>query len=144
MQEYPRATAPHGFMSGNISLIRGNYEKSIAEAKAALDLEPDLPIAYSNLALSYLALDRVDEAEKTLRQASERKLEIPDFLIQRYMIAFLKGDKAAMEQEAAQAHGDPVAEEWMANSEGFVLAYAGRLQEARIEVPTGGEFRPAS
>ena len=133
MQEYPRATAPHGFMSGNISLIRGNYEKSIAEAKAALDLEPDLPIAYSNLALSYLALDRVDEAEKTLRQASERKLEIPDFLIQRYMIAFLKGDKAAMEQEAAQAHGDPVAEEWMANSEGFVLAYAGRLQEARMK-----------
>jgi hypothetical protein len=58
-------------------------------------------------------------------------VEIPDFVIQRYMIAFLKGDKAAMEREAGGGRGYPAAKESMANTEGFVLAYAGRLQEAR-------------
>jgi len=130
-QAYPRARDPHVFLSGNISLVRGKYEKSVDEAKIALDLDPDHPIVYSNLTLSYLALNRVDEAENTLRQASARKLEFPDFVILRYMIAFLKGEKAAMGREVAEARRRPAAEEWMANSEGFALAYAGRLQGAR-------------
>jgi tetratricopeptide (TPR) repeat protein len=36
-----------------------------------------------------------------------------------------------MDREVAEAQGNPAAEEWMANSEGYVLAYSGRLQEAR-------------
>lgn len=130
-QAYPRSKDPHAFLSGNISLVRGNYEKSVDEAKIALNLEPDFPIVYSNLTLSSLALNRIDEAENTLRQASARKLEFPDFVILRYMIAFLKGDKAAMGREVSEARKRPAAEEWMANSEGFALAYAGRLQAAR-------------
>lgn len=130
-QAYPRAKDPHAFLSGNISLVRGNYEKSVDEAKIALNLEPDFPIVYSNLTLSYLALNRIDDAENTLRQASARKLEFPDFVILRYMIAFLKGDKAAMGRQVSEARKRPPAEEWMANSEGFALAYVGRLQAAR-------------
>jgi DNA-binding winged helix-turn-helix (wHTH) protein/tetratricopeptide (TPR) repeat protein len=130
-QAYPRARDPHAFLSGNISLVRGNYEKSVDEAKIALDLDPDFPIVYSNLTLSYLALNRVDEAENTLRQASARKLEFPDFVILRYMIASLKGEKAAMGREVSEGRRRPAADEWMANSEGFALAYAGRLKAAR-------------
>ena len=65
-----------------------------------------------------------------LQQAAEHRVEMPDFIIQRYMIAFLKRDKADMDREVAEAQGKPAAEEWMANSQGYVLAYSGRLQEA--------------
>lgn len=36
-----------------------------------------------------------------------------------------------MGREVAEAQDKPAAEEWMANSEGFVLAYSDRLEEAR-------------
>jgi len=76
-------------------------------------------------------MERTDEAEKTLQRASERKLEIPDFFVLRYMIAFLKGDKVGMEHEVALARERPGTDDWMSNSEGFVLAYSGHLQAAR-------------
>ena len=78
-----------------------------------------------------LALGRTGEAEKTLQQASERKLDIPDFYVQRYVIAFLKDDKAGMEREAAQSREKPGVDDWMSNAEGFVAAYSGHLEEAR-------------
>jgi DNA-binding winged helix-turn-helix (wHTH) protein/lipopolysaccharide biosynthesis regulator YciM len=131
IQSYPRALVPHAFLSGNISLNRGDYEKSIDEAEIAIGLDPDVSILYSNLALSDVALGRIDEAENVLRQAPERKLGIPDFAIQRYAIAFLKGDLASMDREATQVRGKPGAEEWMSNAESFVLAYSGHQEEAR-------------
>lgn len=140
IQVYPRAVAPHGFLSGYISLVPGNYAKGAEEAKTAIGIDPDLGVAYSNLAVSYVALDRFQDAQNALREASARKLEIPDFVIQRYMIAFLKGDKAGMEREAEEGRGDPAAKEWMANTEGFVLAYAGRLQGARAMSRKAGDF----
>jgi DNA-binding winged helix-turn-helix (wHTH) protein/tetratricopeptide (TPR) repeat protein len=130
-QAYPRALGPHGFLSGNISLVRANYEQSADEAKIALGIDPDFPIGYSNLAIAYVALGKLGEAKNTLHRAAELQLEIPDFGTQRYMIAFLESDHAAMEREAGEARGKPVSEEWMANAEGFVLAYAGHLDEAR-------------
>jgi tetratricopeptide (TPR) repeat protein len=69
--------------------------------------------------------------EKTLDRASERKLDIPDFYVQRYVIAFLKDDKTGMEREAAQSREKPGADDWMSNAEGFASAYSGHLKEAR-------------
>jgi len=131
MQSYPRALAPHGFLTGAISLNRGHFERSIREADLAIRLDPDAAIIYSNLALSDVALNRLDEAQAVLRRASERKLDIPDFAIQRYVIAFLRGDTAEMKREAALAHEGTGAEDWMSNAEGFALAYFGHLGEAR-------------
>src|SRR5271170_4620454 len=56
---------------------------------------------------------------------------MPDFFVQRYSIAFLKGDRAGMEREAAQAREKSRMEDWMSNAEGFSLAYSGHLEEAR-------------
>jgi eukaryotic-like serine/threonine-protein kinase len=131
MQTYPRASFPHSLLSGGVYISQGKYEESAEEAKIALGMDPDFSIGYSLLADSYVALERMDEAEKTLQRASERKLDIPDFHVQRYVIAFLKGDKARMEEEAAQSREKPGADDWMANSEGFVWAYSGHLEAAR-------------
>ena len=130
-QTYPRAWFPHALLSGGIYPQLGKYEKSVKEAEVALQIDPDFSIGYSLLANSYVALERTGEAENTLQRASERKLDIPDFYVQRYLIAFLKGDKMGMEREAAQSREKPGVDDWMSNSEGFVSAYSGHLEEAR-------------
>ena len=131
VQAYPRAWVPHGLLSGDIYPATGKREESVEEAKIALDIDPGFSIGYLNLATGYMALERLDEAENTLQRASERKLEIPDFFVLRYVIAFLKGDKVGMEREAALARERRGVADWISNSEGFVLAYSGHLEAAR-------------
>ena len=130
-QAYPRAWLPHALLSGGVYPNLGKYEKSVDEAKIAIGIDPDFSIGYSILSGSYEALGRTDEAEKILQRASERKLDIPDFYVQRYILAFLKDDKAGMEREASQSREKPGADDWMSNAEGFVAAYSGHLGEAR-------------
>jgi tetratricopeptide (TPR) repeat protein len=118
-------------LSGAIYPELGQYEKSVEEAKIAIGIDPDFSIGYSILADGYVAQGQVDEADKTLLRASERKLDIPDFYVQRYIIGFLKDDKAGMDREAVQSREKPGVDDWMSNSEGFVAAYSGHLDEAR-------------
>jgi len=131
VQAYPRAWVPHGLLSGDIYPAMGKRKESVEEAKIALDIDPGFSIGYINLAMGYMALERLDEAEDTLQRAFERKLEIPDFFVLRYVIAFLKGDKVGMERAAALARERRGANDWVSNSEGFVLAYSGHLEAAR-------------
>ena len=131
MRAYPRAWVPHGLLSGAIYPQLGKYEEAVKEAKIALEINPDFSIGYVNLAYSYVALDRWDEAEATLRRAVDRKLEIPDFWVLQYVIAFLRNDESGMESQATLSREKPGADDWMSNSEAFVLAYSGRLEESR-------------
>jgi len=131
VQAYPRAWVPHGLLSGDIYPAMGKREEAVEEAKVALGLDPGFSIGYINLAIGYMALERLDEAENTLQRASERKLEIPDFFVLRYVIAFLKGSKVEMERIAALARERRGVDDWMSNSEGFVFAYSGHLEAAR-------------
>jgi DNA-binding winged helix-turn-helix (wHTH) protein len=131
MQTYPRAWLPHALLAGGIYPSIGKRKESLEEAKIALGIDPDFSIGYSLLADSYLALERTAEAEKTLQRASQRKLDIPDFYVERYVIAFLKDDKAGMEREAALPREEPGVDDWMSNAEAFVSAYSGHLEEAR-------------
>ncbi len=131
VQAYPRAMIPHAFLSGIIYPVSGKYEKAVEESKRAIELDPDFAIGYNILALSYAYLDRLSEAENTLQRASERKLDIPDFLVERYDLAFLRGDKAGIEREAALGQRTSGAEDWISDHEAFVLAYSGHLQQAR-------------
>jgi DNA-binding winged helix-turn-helix (wHTH) protein/tetratricopeptide (TPR) repeat protein len=131
MQAYPRAWLPHALLSGGVYPELGRYEKSVEEVKIALGIDPDFSIGYGILADSYVALERTSEAEETLQRAFERKLDIPDFYVQRYVIAFLKDDKTGMVREAGRSREEPGVEDWMSNAEGFVSAYSGHLEEAR-------------
>jgi tetratricopeptide (TPR) repeat protein len=127
---YPRERLPHGFLGGIVYDFLGEYEKAVEESKKVIEIDPDSAIGYSQLAFNYEYLGRLGEATNTLQQAAARKLEIGDFLVQRYDIAFLKGDQAGMEREAALAQGKSGAEDWISDHQAFVSAYSGRLQEA--------------
>jgi tetratricopeptide (TPR) repeat protein len=130
-RSYPRDVTPHAFLSGFIYTGLAKFERAVEEAQKVVELDPDASIGYSNLVDSYVHLGRLPEAEDVLRRVAQRKLEMPDFLVQRYDIAFLKSDNAAMEHEVALAQSDSEAEDWISHHQAFVLAYTGRLREAR-------------
>jgi hypothetical protein len=121
---------PHGFLSSIYQFI-GKYEKAADEAKKTIELDPEFNIAYANLAFGYQNLDRLEEAEKALQQATARKLEFPDFLVLRYNLAFLRGDRAGMEEVLTLSQKESGTEDMMADNQAFVLAYSGHLRHAR-------------
>ena len=130
-QTYPHEVLPHAGLSGYINKAAGQYEKAIAEARKAIELDSDFGIGYYNLAVNHVYLDRLGEAEDALRRAAGRGLEIDEFVMLEYDVAFLRGDQAGMEREAARARRRAGAESWISNREAFTLAYSGHLQQAR-------------
>jgi eukaryotic-like serine/threonine-protein kinase len=131
IQAYPRAVEPHMLLSGLIYPVLGQYEKAVDEGREANRLHPDNPIPYSVLGLNYIALNRLDEATATYRQAFERKLNRPFFHTALYQIAFLQNDAAGMEQQVAWSAGKPGVEDALLDLEANTAAYSGRLRDAR-------------
>ena len=130
-EAYPRAARPHNLLSGIISKAAARYEKAAFEAARAIELDPDFGIGYSNLAANQTYLGHIEEAENTLRRAAGRGLEIDEFVMLDYDIAFLHGDAAGMERQAARARQRTAADNWISNKEASALAYSGHLKQAR-------------
>jgi eukaryotic-like serine/threonine-protein kinase len=131
LQTYPRERLPHSFLAGFIYLASGRYEKSIEEAQKVMEIDPDSTFPYTVLASDYIALERMDDAEKAIAMGTARKLDSPQFTALRYDVAFLKGDARGMEREISVAKSSPGGEARIANHAAFALAYAGHLQQAR-------------
>jgi eukaryotic-like serine/threonine-protein kinase len=133
LQTYPRGGVPNpeGLLGGLSTHGTGRFERAIDASQKNIAADPDAALAYDSLAQSYFLTDRFPEAESTLRRVSERKLEIPNFLVIRYNIAVLKGDKDQIDRIVALAKGKHGAEHSVANTQALALARSGRLQLAR-------------
>ena len=132
-QTYPRDWRSHGFLTGIIYPALGKYELAVDEGRKTIELNPDFAIAYGNLSRSYQALNRLGEAEDTLRRASARKVDRVDMVVQRYGIAFLRGDQAEMDRLGDLGRRNAGSEDSMSNYESFALGYSGRLQRANAK-----------
>ena len=122
---------PHGLLGACLYPTFGQYEKGVEVAKQLVEIDPDFPIGYLQLAFNNQFAGHLEEAENALQRASDRKLEIPELLIQRYDIAFLKGDQAGMDREVALGQKESGAEDMIADRQAFVLAYSGHLEKAK-------------
>ena len=81
---------------------------------------------------------------RTIRQATERKLDSPEFYLVRYFIAFLNGDGEDMSRKAALAREKPSTEDMISHVEALVLARSGRLQERETDVRGRRRHRDAT
>jgi serine/threonine protein kinase len=129
-RRYPRDRGPHAILSF-IDQQLGKFEQSIQAAKTAVTIDPDFAPGYANLAWAYLLLERREEAADAVQRAVGRQLEVPDFLILRYSLAFLNGDRAGLDRIAEIGKQKSEAEDWMAHHQAGVLAYSGHLRQAR-------------
>jgi hypothetical protein len=116
---------------GYIYCQLGQYDKAVTETQEQLRIESNTVVGYGNLAQTFLALNRPDDARKALEQAQEHKLE-GDFLHQEiYYLAFYKGDAAEMERQVTWAAGKPGDEDLLLSFQSDTEAYYGRLAKAR-------------
>jgi serine/threonine protein kinase len=126
---YPRdATPPLNL--GVVYQQLGQYDKAVGETKEALRLAPTTT-AYGNLSFEYIALNRLDDAEKVLREAQEKGLDGLYIRGNLYLLAFRRRDRKGMEQQLAWAAGRVGDEDAMLSGQADTDAYYGRLVRAR-------------
>ena len=132
-ETYPRDPVPHSLIAGLVLSSTGQHESAIAETDKALALE-ELTPTYVSKARNQLYLNRLDDALLTVRQATERKLDSPDFLLIQYFVAFLKGTPDSNDEReriVTLARKSPSASDLISHVEALALARSGRLQDAR-------------
>jgi serine/threonine protein kinase/tetratricopeptide (TPR) repeat protein len=130
VRSYPRDALPYRDLGVN-AIVLGQLEKSLSESQEALRLEPDNSLNYTNVANSYLALNRFDEAKATVEQATAHKLDSPNIHTLLYAFAFLRKDAGDMERQVAWGAGKPGVEDQMLSLQADTEAYYGRLEKAR-------------
>lgn len=130
IREYPRDDVALGNLSSEFFVI-GDYEQAAKYSQAALKLDPDSAAWYENYSTALMALSRLDEAEKLLKEAFSRKLDDAALHSNRYTLGFLKGDKALMDQELAWAASKPSSQDSILAMQSDTESYFGRLRQAR-------------
>jgi tetratricopeptide (TPR) repeat protein len=131
-QTYPRDPIPHGLLSGLVTGSTGKYQLSIDAASRCIALDPEIAAPYERKAFGELHLNRLADAEATLRRAMEEHgIENDNFFLIPYFVAFLRGDGDAISRAATAARGRRSTEDMISHLEALALARSGRLQEAR-------------
>ncbi len=129
IQYYPNDSVPHQSLAHEYNLL-GQYDKGAAEARQAIELQPDAE-NYVNLVISYMGMNRLEEAKRTLDEAERRNVGGYSLRQQRYILAFLQGDAASMTGQDAWAMGKPLIESAQYTLQSSVEAYHGRFARAR-------------
>ena len=132
---YPREAFAFNSL-GNVLIRLGQFEQSIEPLRKAISLDPRFIPAYSNLAGSLLALDRLDEAKATLQEAEKRGLNFIGARRLSYLLAFLQGDSATMARELDASIGvrqTNAAFGWLAHT----YAAGGRVKAAHEQFRRG-------
>jgi eukaryotic-like serine/threonine-protein kinase len=130
-QTYPLDWQAWGVLCGWGARGTGQYERGIKAAEECLRLVPELPFGYDALVVLNMSLGRFTDAAAALGRAAERNLEVPNFVVNRYYLAFLGGDQGEMKREIDRARGNREAEDWMSHHQALVLAHFGQMQNAR-------------
>ena len=129
-QSYPREMVTHNNL-GVIYSVLGQNEKAAAETEEALRVEPNNINGYGNLAMSDLALGRLDAAQQVLARAQAHQLDGGWLRQVAYFAAFLKNDPGQMAQQVEWAAGKPGDEDVLLSAQSDTEAYFGRLTKAR-------------
>jgi serine/threonine protein kinase len=126
---YPRDSIPHGNLSACYFNL-GQHEKALRETQEASRLAPSVT-GYANTGLEYIYLNQLEQAKATLDEALAHKLDGGNLRSIIYLLAFLRGDTAQMEQQLAWGAGKPGDEDSLLSTQSDTEAYYGRLSKAR-------------
>ncbi len=126
---YPDDFMPYANLPLNqVSLAQ--YDSALESARQAARLGPESATGDQQMMAAYLSLGRFDEAKAIYDQAITQFPEVDFLHEQRYLVAFLQRDQAAMQQQVDWAKGRraPMFTLW---AELDTTAYFGHLDAAR-------------
>jgi tetratricopeptide (TPR) repeat protein/predicted Ser/Thr protein kinase len=126
---YPRSKSGY-FALGIVYSAQGQYEKAINALRLGQKLAPD--ITYSESLTNYLlALQRFDEARRTIQEEQAAKLDNFPLHNALYALAFLAADPQAMAEQQQWFAGETEVENFGLSLAADTEAYAGHLGKAR-------------
>jgi len=130
IENYPRDFSAHNAL-GLVYAEQGQYDKAADEYSEDIRLAPENITWYDNLGNTLLALQRFDEARRTIQQMQARKLD--DFIARQvlYARAFLTSDAPAMAEQQQWFAGKSRIENFGLSLASDTEAYAGHLGKAR-------------
>ena len=104
---YPRDSIPTTNLGVDYNQYLGKFDQGLAEALETMRLDPNSAFSYAVLAGSYVGLNRFAESKAVRQREIALKLDSTDVHRELYGLAFLEGDRAAMDREAEWAKGKP-------------------------------------
>lgn len=131
-QTYPRDYVPSNNLAVGFAFL-GDFEKQLEAARESLKLNPDNNAAYTNLATAYVRLNRFDEAEQVIKQATAQDKVSAAMRGWMYILAYLRRDANGMKQQIDWATGKP--------SEAFALRWQAAASSNSGRLAEAGEFR---
>ncbi len=129
IESYPRRQGAH-LNLGVVYAEQGQYEKSVELSQQELQLNSDNVAPYDNLADSYIALQRFEDARKMIREAQAKQLDDYITRLAVYILAFYASDSAAMAEQMQWFNGKPEENYGLAFGSD-TEAYHGRVGNAR-------------
>jgi serine/threonine protein kinase/tetratricopeptide (TPR) repeat protein len=108
----------------------GDYESALAALQQASRLNPSNPYTLHEIGVAYFALDRYQEAKTAFEQEEALAPDNDRTRLNLWVLAFVQGDQAAMQEQAARAVGKPD-EAQLLRWHSYGEAYHGRLEKSR-------------
>ena len=133
-QVYPRDTEPLNNLVVDYTRFYGRYEKAIALGSETIRINPHQEGVHSSMAISYLALNRVDEARTILETGLVSNPDNVTFHVMLYIVGFVQGDEALMKREFEWGAGRPAGDNFVLVAASAVAAQQGQLQKSRALV----------
>ena len=139
-QTYPRGNRdpqPQVLLAGLSTHGTGRFERAIEASQKEIAAAPEVAANYGSLAQSYFLTDRFADAERTLQRASDRKLQLPSFLVLEYNIAALDANQEHMDRAVVWpgASREP-------NTHWLMRRRSHWLVQAACRPPGGPRFEP--
>jgi DNA-binding winged helix-turn-helix (wHTH) protein/tetratricopeptide (TPR) repeat protein len=107
MEEYPRDWLPVDSLATTLRFYFNQYDKAVELDQRAIELDPQQPFSPSGLALSYLALNRVQDARSVLDRELAKGLDNLNIRASLYQVAVMQGDTATADQQARWSDKQP-------------------------------------
>ncbi len=127
-QTYPRDVYPHNTLAMRYHCL-GLYEESASEAREALRIDPNYVFPYGNLAAAMMRMDRYGEAQSTIQQARERKLDSMLYHLVLFRVGFAQGNQELVNQQINWGKGR-LDEVYSFAWQSLAASFGGRLREA--------------
>ncbi|HUE43978.1 MAG TPA: protein kinase [Candidatus Sulfotelmatobacter sp.] len=109
----------------------GRFDEALPAIQAGAALVPNSVNGYGNLIGCYLALNRFDDAMKAFQESQQRNLDGSFLRLNRYAVAFVQQDAAAMNETMTWAAGKTGIEDTFLSLQADTDAFHGRLSKAR-------------
>jgi tetratricopeptide (TPR) repeat protein len=127
---YPRDYPAHHLL-GNVYYTLGRFEDALTQHSEAVLLRPSSALSREAVSADYLQLNRLEEAKAIIDKAFEEKVQYPAMHRRLYVIAFIRGDVRALQQEIDWAKANPDSAAAISTLQIQSAIFSGRTREGQ-------------